>query len=77
MSTYGLTTLLLIGVKENPNGYSTGYYCKDVQHDVELFNVAAGGGYNKRVIVSGDVVTLDFPNNVGQSRTFNVAIAGY
>ena len=75
LSTYGLSTLHLIAVREIPSGYSEGYYCKNMKADSVLYNVVAGGGGSKSITVSGDTVTVAFTNTVGQSRTFNIAIA--
>lgn len=76
LSTYGVISLAMIAVVEVPNGYSNGYYCKDIYQNKVIVNVAAGGGGTKNLTVSGDNVNVAFTNTEGQSRTFNITMAG-
>ena len=68
--------MAMIAVVEIPNGYSNGYYCKDIYQNNVIVNVVAGGGGTKSLTVSGDVVNVAFTNTEGQSRTFRITIAG-
>lgn len=48
-----------------------------MQTNSVLFRVDAGGGYGfQNVIVNGDTLVLDIPNNVGQERYTYICMAG-
>lgn len=76
LSTYGMSELKLIYINEQPQGYSEGTYVKNIETDTVIKSVDAGGSGTKTLTINGDVVNVDFENNVGQTRTFVIAIAG-